>query len=926
MGKLVKFTVNGEPFEVTVAPQRTLLDVLRNDLGLTGTKYACGTGECGACTVIVDGKPILACLTLAVTLDGKNILTIEGLSKERELHPIQESFIKQGAIQCGFCTPGFIMESKALMDEKPDPSEEEIRDYVRGNLCRCTGYAKIVKSIFSVAKKESVEEERKRSGKAGFRVVGKRLPRVDAREKVTGEAKFTDDIKLPGMLWGKILRSPYPHAKVKKIDTSEAEKLPGVKAIITAKDIPKCKIGHDPQLLDKSPLVDDKARYVGDEVAAVAAVDEETAEKALDLIRVQYEPLPAVFDPEEAMRSGAPAIHAHAENNILKSYHWEFGDVEEGFKEADYIFEDRFTTQQQPHVCMETHGCVASWDREGRLTVWSSTQIPHVLRSRLAEALGISYVKVNVKKTCVGGGFGGRTELFAHDVICACLAEKAGKPVKLILSREEEFTCTGTRHPAIIEVKTGVKKDGTITSRYVKAITDKGAYASQYTVLASIGWKGSHFYRISNYKFDGYAVYTNKPFGTAMRAFGGPQIGFAIESQIDMIAEKLGMDPLELRLKNANRPGDTTVIGSKLASCGLSECLRGVTEAIGWKEKRRIRGRNRGLGVASAFHECGFKGHIGKVDIAAASVKINEDGTVQVLAGGSDIGTGYDTVLAQIAAEELGVRFEDVNILSGDTEVTPIDLGLWASRGTLFAGNAVKMAAADAKKQLLEVAAETLKSTAEELEARDGKIYVKKAPEKEVLISDVARRVYLRKGEPITGRGFYEADSTLPDEKGKYDPPGACPTYSFAACAAEVEIDVDTGQVNVLQVVAAHDCGVAINPIGVEGQIEGGIGQGLGHALLEGLIYQEGKALNATFLDHKIFNAEDMPQIKPLIVETIDPKGPFGAKGAAEVGTTAVPAAIANAIYDAIGIRFKDLPITPEGILEALKKKGLEKL
>jgi len=932
--KLVKFTVNGKPFQVLVSPNKTLLDVLRTDMGLTGAKYACGTGECGACTVIVDGKPILACLTLAITLNGKNILTVEGLTNNGELHPIQESFIEQGAIQCGFCTPGFVMITKSLLDENLDLTEEKIRDYVRGNLCRCTGYAKIVEGVLSVTeKKKSCMKNDSASTHSNheepvYTVVGKRLPRVDAKEKVTGEAKFTHDIELPGMLWCKILRSPYPHAKIKKIDVSKAKELPGVEAVITAEDMPKTKIGHDPELLDKSPLADDKVRYVGDEVAAVAAIDEETAEKALSLIQVDYEQLPAVFDPEEAMKPNAPKIHDYVENNILKSYHWMFGDVEKGFKEADYIFEDKFTTQQQPHICMETHSCVANWDSEGKLTFWSSTQVPHVLRSRLAEALDIPYTKVNIKSKYTGGGFGGKTELFSHDVICAFLAKKTGKPVKLILSREEEFTCTGTRHPAIIKIKTGVKKDGTITTRYVKAILDKGAYASQYTVLASIGWKAAHYYRIANYKFDGYAVYTNKPFGTAMRAFGGPQICFAIESQMDMIAEKLGMDPLDLRLKNANKPGDITVIGSKLASCGLSECLRSAAKTIGWKKKRNeMKKRNhqvcmhRGVGIASAFHECGFRGHIGKVDLSSATVKINKDGTVQVFAGGSEIGVGYNTVLTQIAAEELGVCFEDVKIVTGDTNLTPVDLGLWASRGTFFSGNAVKMAVADAKRQLLEAAAEILNTTSDELEVRDGKIYVKNSPEKEVHISDVARHSYLSKGEPIIGRSVYESDATLPDEKGKYTPPGACPTYSFAACVAEVEIDAETGQVHVLQIVSAHDCGFAINPINVEGQIEGGIAQGLGHTFLEGLIYKEGKALNAAFLDHKIFTAKDMPKIKPLIIETIDPKGPFGAKGTAEVGTSAVPAAIANAIYNAIGIRFRDLPITPEDVLKSLKKK-----
>lgn len=760
--------------------------------------------------------------------------------------------------------------------------------------------------------------------KREYSVIGKKLPKIDARPKVTGDVLYIDNIKLPNMLWAKILRSPYAHAKIKRIDTSKAEQLPGVKLVITANDLPDIKIGSIPELYDHSPLAVDTVRYVGDEVAAVAAIDEETAEKAIELIKVEYEPLPAVLDPEEAMTEHAPLIHENSKRNIAKSYHAEFGDVERGFKEADYIFEDRFFTPQQAHVCLETHGCVAKWDTDDKIMLWESCQVPHTFRMHLAKFLNMPQGKISIKKVTVGGGFGGKSEVFVYDLICLFLAKKAGRPVKLVLSREEEFLGTVTRHPMVIEIKTGVKEDGTITTRYVKLIVDTGAYASQGPlVTGSTAWKGAHHYRISSYKYDAYCVYTNKPICSAYRTFGGVQITFAIELQMDIIAEKLGIDPVELRLKNGNQPGDVTVIGSEFRTCGLKECIEKVVEGINWYERKKLKMPNRGLGIACAFMECGFRGFIGNTDMSAAFVKVNTDGTVTVITGGTDLGTGLDTAMAKIAAEELGVRYQDVTVISQDTDVTPFDVGEVASRGTHFCGNAVMAAAFDAKKQIFEAAAELLKCNPLDLESRDGKIYLSTNPSVAIPFSKVTRFIQLEeKGIPILGKGYYAPDSTVPDEKGKYKPPGACPVYIFGALAIEVEVDPETAEVKLIEAVCATDLGRVINPLGAEGQIEGGIQHGLGLALTEELLFdKEGMPLNALLRDYKILGAADMPKIKPILVETVDPKGPFGAKGGSQVETSVAAAAVANAIYDATGIRFKEAPITPEKILHELKKK-----
>jgi len=751
-----------------------------------------------------------------------------------------------------------------------------------------------------------------------FQVIGKRVPRVDAWKKVTGQEQYTEDIKLPNSLWGKILRSPYAHAILKKIDTSKAEKISGVKAVITFKDIPPYKLGYSIHA-DKYALCKDKVRYIGDEIAAVAAVDEATAERAVNLIRVDYEVLQPVIDPMQALKLEAPHLHAERSSNISVESHYEYGNTAKGFKDADHIFEDTFETQRQCHVCMEIHGCVASWNKDGSLAVWTSTQIPHLLKRFLAKAFQLPFNKVCINKVGVGGAFGSRTDLFPYDIITACLSKKTGRPVKLILAREEEFAATVTRHPSLVTIKTGIK-DNKITTRQVKAVLNAGAYATQSgNVLGSLGWKGANYYRTENYKFDGYSVLTNTAISSAYRGYGGPQIGFALESQIDIIAEKLNLDPVEFRLNNANREGDITISGCEFRSCGLTECIQKATKSIGWNKKRR---RHKGKGMAIGFGETSWRGaYYDDSDVSVATVKMNMDGTVHVIVGGAEIGVGYDTAMAQIAAEALGVKFEHVSVHSGDTDMAAYDYGLYGSRGTLTSGAAVKLAAEEVDRQLRQAGSELLGVPEKDLAAANQRLCVKKNPKKAVSILEIAEHIYVNKGLALIGKGIYAPETNLPDETAYIQPIGPAPAYIFGAVALEVEIDRQSGRFNIGKLAAAVDCGKAVNPSAAEGQIEGDLHHGLGMATVEpGLTYDEsGTPHNNYMADHKVLTAADMPPIDSILVESNDPVGPFGIKGISQITTSTIGAALANAIYDATGVRIKELPITPEKILEAFK-------
>jgi 4-hydroxybenzoyl-CoA reductase subunit alpha len=754
-----------------------------------------------------------------------------------------------------------------------------------------------------------------------FDVVGKREPMLDAFDKATGRAKFTDDFFAPGMLSGKILRSPLPHARILNVDLKEALEVPGVKGAICGKDIPRKKYGIVPMARDEYALAIDKVRYIGDEVAALIANSPEAAEEAISKIRVEYEALPAVFDPVQAMKPGAPVIHEGVPNNVSATIRKEFGNVENAFAGSDFLFEDAFESQPVNHCPLEPHAAMAVVDQAGKVTLWSSTQIPFFLRRNLANTLDIPESKVRIIKPKVGGGFGQKIDLYAKDFCAAFFAMKTQKPVKFVYEREEVFTSTRQRHPMHIQLKTGMKKDGTILAQQFRVIADGGAYNSTAPLMITLS---CYFimlpYRIENLLFEGYHVYTNKPVGGAMRGHGIPQVRFAVETQLDIISEKLGMDPLELRLKNAFHAGEPHPAKLLVQSCGFSETLRKAAEGIGWKEKRGKLPFGRGVGLAGASFPSGVSNmsHIS----SGAIVKIERDGAVTLLTGAADIGQGAETVISQIVAEELGVPLEDIRITAADTEITPLDPGTFGSGVTLRAGNAAKMAARAAREKLFGAVAEKMESDAKDLEARGRRIYLKGSPEKGMSFEEAIKLYqYSDLPMPIVGRGSYMAPAkeptTLLKEDGNFSP-----AYSFMTQAAEVEVDTRTGKVKVLKMVASHDCGRAINPMLVEGQLEGSAVGGMGQALYENVITDKGQVLNPSFLDYGIPTVMEVPSIASIEVETDDPEGPFGAKESGE-GTQLAPApAIINAIYDAIGVRFKTLPVTPDKVLEALQKKG----
>jgi 4-hydroxybenzoyl-CoA reductase alpha subunit len=762
--------------------------------------------------------------------------------------------------------------------------------------------------------------------KKGLNIVGTRVPMLDAGLKVKGAAQFTDDLVLPGMLFGKILRSPLPHARILNIDTSKAEKLSGVKGVVTGRDIPDRQYGIVPMAKDEYALAKDKVRYIGDDVAAVCAIDPEIAEEALELIDVDYEELPAVFDPREAIKEGAPVIHAGVKNNTSFAINKEFGDVARAFAESDAVFEDRFYSQAVNHAPLEPHAALAQFDPlNGDLTLWSSTQIPFFLRRNLSNTLQIPESKVRVIKPKVGGGFGQKIDMFAKDFCAAWFAIHLGKPVKFVYEREEVFISTRQRHPMYITVKTGVKKDGTILGQQFQAHADGGAYNSTAPTMIALSCFFLMIpYHIPNLIYEGCHIYTNKPVGGAMRGHGIPQARFAVERQLDMIAGRMGVDPVEIRIKNSIHAGQPHSAGFVINTCGFSESVTRAAESIGWQEKRGKLPLGRGVGLAGASFPSGVSNmsHIS----SGAVVQLGRDGAVNVLSGAADIGQGAETVISQIVAEELGVSLEDIRITAADTGITPLDPGTFGSGVTVRAGNAARLAAMSARNKLFEFIAEKLEANLADLVAENRNIFVKGSPEKGMTFSAALKAYqYADLPMPIVGRGSWMAPASEPTTLFKEDGNFA-PNYSFMTQAAEVEVDLQTGRVKLLKMVTAHDCGTPINPMLVEGQLEGSVVGGMGQALYENVIVEKGQVMNPSFLDYGFPTFMEMPEIEAIEVETDDPIGPFGAKEAGE-GTQLSPApAIVNAVYDAIGVDFMELPITPEKILDALEaQKGKDK-
>lgn len=743
-----------------------------------------------------------------------------------------------------------------------------------------------------------------------YSVVGKRLPRVDGPAKATGEAKFSLDVMLTGMLFGKILRSPLPHAKICHMDTSKAERLSGVRGVITGKDLGALKRG------DEYPLAIDKVRYIGNEIAAVSAIDDDTAEEALELIRVDYESIPAVFDIEEATRDEAPKIHDEAEKNIASILPMSFGDPEKAFQEARHIFEDQFYTGPSHNCYLELNSCLASYDSAGRLSIWTSTQSPYFLRKDLAESLGLTPGNVRVVSSHIGGAFDDRLEMMTYHLCSALLSRKTGRPVKIQLSREEMFILNKTgSFPMLIHVKTGLKEDGTILAQQMKIMADAGAYmANQVLTLWIIGAISHLPYFIPNFLYEGKLVYTNNaPYGIN-RGAGLLQVRSAVEHQLDRIEEELAID---IRLKNAMRPNSITANGFKIDSCGFVQCLEETKKRTNWAEKIRKLPKYHGIGRGGGGCCSGAKGRIPQ-DPSSAFVKLHEDGTVTLLTGLTELGQGSNTALSQIAAEELGIELKDVRVFSGDTEITPMDLGTYGQRGTLVGGNAVRAAACDARKRLLEVAASHLEADPEDLELKDKRIYIKGSPDRGISISEAALlSLNSEKGEPVMGKGHYNPPTGPINPQNFYG--NIAMAYSFGSCVAELKVDEETGKIEVERMTSAHDCGFAINPMAVEGQMDGQMICGIGQTLFEERLLEKGQTLNPNFLDYKVCTAMDIPLVETIIIEDTDPHGPFGAKecGSGPIQTTSP--ALVNALSRALGVRIKEFPITLEMVLATLK-------
>ncbi|HZQ25322.1 MAG TPA: molybdopterin cofactor-binding domain-containing protein [Terriglobales bacterium] len=800
-----------------------------------------------------------------------------------------------------------------------------------------------------------------------FSIIGKPIAMVDAAEKTTGIGKYADDLSLPGMLVGKILHSPFPHARIKHIDTSRALALDGVVAVVTGNDAPTpfgiLPVGHD-----EHALALDKVRYVGDNVACVAAISEAIAEKALELIHVEYEVLPAYFDPEESMKAEKDLIHENKPHNLEKDYHHVFGDPDKALAEADYVAEARFIANEVTHAAMEPHSTLASFEIDphsgtlGRLTVWSSTQVPYYLQHKLSLVLATPMSQIRVIKPLVGGGFGGKSEVIPLELIAAIAARAAKAPVKITYTREEVFWAHRGRPRTIIDLKTGVKRDGSIMAVKARVVQDGGAYCSYgvVTILYSGALLGA-LYDIPNISYDGYRVLTNKPACGAMRGHGTVNVRFAFESQLDEIAIAIGMDPAQIRQRNLLKSPCITVNGLRVQSYGLPECIEQVVTRSHWNQRKGRLSKGRGLGIACSHYVSGAANSIIRSDMphSTVNIKIDRDGGVVIYTGASDIGQGSDTMVAQIAAEVLGCSLSRVKVIAADTDLTPIDIGSYSSRVTFMNGNATLRAAEDVKKQIASAAARKMNCAAEDLVFRDD--VVTRSDGKTVSVTDTSSELAL--GATVSGRvegqilrgslqqkrkdegpkdrmTFEEAVVAAIDfhgalsGTGSYAPPiearggkhkgagvGPSPAYSYSAQVAEVSVDADTGEVTVHKVWASHDCGRALNPVSVEGQIIGSVWMGMGQALEEEMIWKDGLLMNPGLLEYRSPSAIESPEVEPIIVESVDPEGPFGAKECSEGSLAATIPAIANAIYDAVGVRMREAPFTPERVLAALRSK-----
>jgi 4-hydroxybenzoyl-CoA reductase subunit alpha len=749
-------------------------------------------------------------------------------------------------------------------------------------------------------------------------VIGEPLAKVDAAAKVSGQTVFADDLVLPRMVFAKLLRSPHPHARIRSVDAARAAALPGVFATLVGTELP-IPFGILPVSQDEHALCIDKVRFVGDPVAAVAAVDEETAEAALRLIAVDYEVLPALMSVDEALRAPQHRIHEYGPHgNVHKEVSYDFGDVAAGFAEADHVREDTFFFEGNTHLPMEQHAAVGHFGPDGKLALWSSTQTPHYVHRALAKVLEMPPAHIRVIACPNGGGFGGKSDPFSHEIVVAALSRKCGRPVKVTLTREEVFYCHRGRHPVTMHVKTGLRKDGAITAMHFRTALDGGAYGS-YGV-ASLYYTGALqtvTYKIARYKFEGVRVFTNKPPCGPKRGHGTPQPRFALECHIDKFCEDLGIDAAQWRIDNTLPAYSVTANHMYVRTIGLRKCLERVIERSGYREKRAAKVPGRGIAIAASSYlsGAGLPIYWNQMPHSGVQLKVDRGGGVTVFCGSTDIGQGSDSVLAYIVAEELGIDPKDIRVVTGDTDLTPVDLGSYSSRVTLMTGNAAIQAASRVREQIFAAAAPKLQAAPEALAAAGGRVFVADDPSRSLSFAEAAVLTEAADGT-IGAVGSYTPPKSLTRWKG--GGVGPSPTYSYSACALELRCDPETGIIRIDKVWIAHDIGRSLNPMLVLGQIEGSVYMGLGEALMEEQVFRKGLHKIPSMLDYKTLTTFEMPPVESIIVETLDPEGPYGAKEVGQGPLLPIMPAVACAVYDALGVRIDEVPVTPEKIMAAL--------
>ena len=925
--KPTSIKINNKIFNILVNEHEMLSTVIRQKAGLTGTKIGCEQGSCGACTVLVNNEPVLSCITPAFRYNNAEITTIEGLDKDGELHKLQKKFVEKGAIQCGFCTPGMVLTALDFVEKNATPSLEEIKYALSGNLCRCTGYKKIIEAVAEYAKDKLGSEEFQHKIEPLSRCsnehknVGKPRPYLDAQRKVKGSADYADDIVIKNALHCKFLRSIYPHAKIENIDVSEALKINGVHYIALGNELP-VKFGVLPVSQDETAMAVSKVRYIGEIVAAVAADTEQIARDACKLIKVTYTPIKEFLTIDDSLVDAGnnERIHEYGKfnNNIQKKAELRFGDQQQGLKESDVTTKMSFEFEGINHGFTEPHAATAWWDENG-LTIITATQVPHYLHRALSKVMEVPLSKVRVIKPTVGGGFGGKSDPFPHEIIVAHLAKKTGRPVHVRLSREEVFITNHGRHPSKMTVEMGISQDGILKALDADIAIDGGAYGSFGVVTTYYnGVLLQAPYKLNNFGFRTVRVYTNKPMCGAMRGHGAVNSRFAVESLIDDLAFKIKMDPCELRMKNFLDSNSLTVGQYRITSNGSRESLQKVMDQSNWKNRFGKMENSHGLGVGCGFFISGSALPIiwNELPQSVVHLKVDFDGRVLITSGASDIGQGSDTMLAIIVSEVLGIDIENIFVLAADTLLTPVDLGSYSSRVTFMAGNAAKEAAQNLKREIAEAIQKNKNIATTELHFEDNHIF---SNDKSLNLSWIeAIDILTAQRGAVSVSGKYISPKLGGDFKGAGA--GLSPSYSFGACVAEVKVDVETGFVKIINVWGAHDCGKALNPLAVEGQLEGSWHMGIGQAMTEQMKYYNGLLLNNNFLDYKIPTSLDTADIHTNIIESIDPEGPFGAKETGEGAIHPVIPAIANAIYSAVGVRITKLPINAQDVLKKLKE------